>query len=88
MKIGFLLNITLLLCFISAQLLKWLIDGTLVHSLAQLLNTETTLFYREWVGKDGAPINQLNLDSKVAREKFEKEKKAKQKDGKTEDKQF
>ena len=48
MKIGFLLNITLLLCFVSAQLLKWLIDGTLVHSLAQLLNTETTFFFKEW----------------------------------------
>ena len=57
-----------------------------MHSLAQLLNTETTLFYREWVGKDGQPINQINLDSKAGREKFEKEKKQKQKDSGAEEK--
>ena len=38
MKIGFLLNIVLLLCFICSQALIWLLDGTLVHALTQLLD--------------------------------------------------
>jgi len=38
MKIGFLLNLTFLLCFIVTQLLIWLLDGTLIHTVAQLLN--------------------------------------------------
>ena len=44
MKIGFLLNIVLLLCFICSQVLIWLLDGTLVHSLAQLLDKQSTVF--------------------------------------------
>jgi len=46
MKIGFLLNIVLLLCFICSQVLIWLLDGTLVHSLAQLLDKQSTVFRR------------------------------------------
>ena len=38
MKIGFLLNLTFLLCFLVTQLLMWLLDGTLIHSLVELLN--------------------------------------------------
>lgn len=38
MKIGFLLNLTFLLCFIVTQVLIWLLDGTLVHTIAELLN--------------------------------------------------
>ena len=38
MKIGFLLNLTFLLCFIVTQMLIWLLDGTLVHTFAELLN--------------------------------------------------
>ena len=38
MKIGFLLNLTFLLCFLVTQLLMWLLDGTLVHTIAELLN--------------------------------------------------
>lgn len=38
MKIGFLLNLTFLLCFLVTQLLVWLLDGTLVRTLAELLN--------------------------------------------------
>ena len=44
MKIGFLLNITLLLCFVCSQLLIWLIDGTLVRSMAELLNMQSDVF--------------------------------------------
>lgn len=43
MKVGFLVNIMLLLCFVCSQLLIWLIDGTLVMSLAELLNMETAV---------------------------------------------
>ena len=46
MKIGFLLNIVLLLCFICSQVLIWLLDGTLVQGLAQLLDKQTTVFRR------------------------------------------
>jgi hypothetical protein len=38
MKIGFLLNVTFLLCFIVTQLLIWLLDGTLIRTMAELLN--------------------------------------------------
>lgn len=38
MKIGFLLNLTLLLCFLVTQLLIWLLDGTLIQTVAELLN--------------------------------------------------
>lgn len=38
MKIGFLLNVTFLLCFLVTQLLMWLLDGTLVNTFAELLN--------------------------------------------------
>ena len=38
MKIGFLLNLTFLLCFIMTQLLIWLLDGTLVGTFAEFLN--------------------------------------------------
>ena len=46
MKIGFLLNIVLLLCFICSQVLIWLLDGTLVQGLAQLLDKQSTVFRR------------------------------------------
>ena len=46
MKIGFLLNIVLLLCFICSQVLIWLLDGTLVNSLVQLLDKQSTVFRR------------------------------------------
>ena len=44
MKIGFLLNIVLLLCFICSQALIWLLDGTLVNGLVQLLDRQSTVF--------------------------------------------
>ena len=44
MKIGFLLNIVLLLCFACSQVLIWLLEGTLVQSLAQLLDKPSTVF--------------------------------------------
>ena len=44
MKIGFLLNIVLLLCFICSQVLIWVLDGTLVNSLVQLLDKQSTVF--------------------------------------------
>ena len=44
MKIGFLLNIVLLLCFICSQALIWLLDGTLVTALVQLLDHQSTVF--------------------------------------------
>lgn len=44
MKIGFLLNVTFLLCFVVTQLLVWLIDGTLVKTFAELLNMKPFLF--------------------------------------------
>lgn len=42
MKIGFLLNLTFLLCFIITQLLIWLLDGTLIQTVAELLNIRPT----------------------------------------------
>ena len=50
MKIGFLVNLTLLLCFVCSQLLLWLIDGTLVRCLAQLLNSQTQVLQEAAVG--------------------------------------
>ena len=47
MKVGFLVNIMLLLCFVCSQLLIWLIDGTLVNTLSELLNMQTTVFQRD-----------------------------------------
>ena len=44
MKIGFLLNLTFLLCFIVTQLLIWLLDGTLVHTFAELLDIKPLFF--------------------------------------------
>ncbi|CDW74034.1 UNKNOWN [Stylonychia lemnae] len=44
MKIGFLLNLTFLLCFIVTQLLIWLLDGTLVRTFAELLNMKPFIF--------------------------------------------
>lgn len=38
MKIGFLLNLTFLLCFMVTQLLMWLLDGTLMQAMAELFN--------------------------------------------------
>lgn len=38
MKIGFLLNLTFLICFIVTHLLIWLLDGTLLRTFAELLN--------------------------------------------------
>ncbi len=40
MKIGFLLNVTFLLCFLVTQMLIWLLDGTLLHTIAGLLNMQ------------------------------------------------
>eukprot|EP00347_Sterkiella_histriomuscorum_P016600 403352566 len=47
MKIGFLLNLTFLLCFIVTQLLIWLLDGTLVRTFAELLNMKPFIFDKE-----------------------------------------
>ena len=47
MKFGFLLNIMLLLCFVCSQLLIWLIDGTLVMTLAELLNMQSSVFTQQ-----------------------------------------
>ena len=47
MKIGFLLNITLLLCFVCSYLLLWLIDGTLVRNLAQLFDINSTVLQHD-----------------------------------------
>ena len=44
MKIGFLLNLTFLLCFIFTQILIWLLDGTLVRTFAELLNMKPYIF--------------------------------------------
>lgn len=44
MKIGFLLNLTFLLCFIVTQVLIWLLDGTLIKTFAELLNMKPFLF--------------------------------------------
>ena len=52
MKIGFLLNIVLLLCFICSQVLIWLLDGTLVNSLVQLLDKQSTVFRRAGASTD------------------------------------
>jgi len=41
MKIGFLLNLTFLLCFMVTQLLMWILDGTLMHAMAELFNFRT-----------------------------------------------
>ena len=46
MKIGFLLNIMLLLCFAFSQVIIWLLEGTLVQSMAQLLDKPTTVLRR------------------------------------------
>jgi hypothetical protein len=51
MKVGFLVNIMLLLCFICSQLLIWLIDGTLVNTLAQLLNVQASVFSRDSIAQ-------------------------------------
>jgi len=47
MKIGFLLNITFLAGFLIAHILIWLLDGTLVKTLAQLLNMKPFTFDKE-----------------------------------------
>ena len=44
MKVGFVVNIMLLLCFVCSQLLIWLIDATLVMTLAELLNMQSNVF--------------------------------------------
>lgn len=44
MKVGFLLNLTFLLCFLVTQLLIWLLDGTLVRTFAELLNMKPFIF--------------------------------------------
>ncbi len=44
MKVGFVVNIMLLLCFVCSQLLIWLVDGTLVMTLAELLNMQSNVF--------------------------------------------
>ena len=63
MKIGFLVNLTLLLCFLFSQLLLWVLDGTLVRSLAQLLNSQPQLFQEAEVGAKLGPSK-----TKAARE--------------------
>ena len=55
MKIGFLLNITLLLCYVCSQVLIWLLDGTLVNSFVQLLDKQSTVF-RKATATAGSPI--------------------------------
>lgn len=46
MKVGFLINIMLLLFFFCTQFLIWLVDGTLVMTLLDLLDMESTVFTR------------------------------------------
>ncbi len=47
MKIGFLLNISFLVGFIMSHIMVWLLDGTLVKTLAQLLNIKPYSFDKE-----------------------------------------
>ena len=37
-KLGFLMNLTFLLCIIITQLLIWVVDGTFLKTLLNLLN--------------------------------------------------
>ena len=37
-KLGFLMNLTFLLCIIITQLLIWVLDGTLLRAIINLLN--------------------------------------------------
>ena len=37
-KLGFLMNLTFLLCIIITQLLIWVLDGTLLKAIINLLN--------------------------------------------------
>ena len=37
-KLGFIMNLTFLLCIVITQLLIWLLDGTLFRVFVQLLN--------------------------------------------------
>ena len=46
MKIGFLLNMTFLLCFVLTQLLIWVLDGTIVRTFAELINMRPYVFDR------------------------------------------
>ena len=46
MKIGFLLNITLLLSFVCSQLMIWLLDGTLIKGLSQILYRPSYMMYQ------------------------------------------
>ena len=46
MKIGFLLNITLLLSFVCSQLMIWLLDGTLIQSITQMLYRPSYMMYK------------------------------------------
>ena len=63
MKIGFLLNIVLLLCFICSQSLIWLLDGTLFHSLAELLDKQSTVIRRG--PASAATVNSHNSQPRV-----------------------
>ena len=54
MKIGFLLNLTLLLCFVVTQLLIWLLDGTLVQTLAELLNMKAFVMDKSYLANLGS----------------------------------
>ena len=47
MKIGFLLNLTLLLCLLITQVLIWLVDGTLMDVFAQLLQIRPFVIEQE-----------------------------------------
>ena len=37
-KLGFLMNLTFLLCIVVTQLLIWVVDGTLLKTIINLLN--------------------------------------------------
>ena len=64
MKIGFLLNITLLLCFVCSYILLWLIDGTLVRNLVLLFDGNSSLLDPEHYQRD-----QSNPDKKGSKPK-------------------
>lgn len=41
MKVGFIVNLVLLMCFMSSQILIWLVDGTLVLTLNSVLSVRS-----------------------------------------------
>ena len=64
MKIGFLLNITLLLCFVCSYLLLWLIDGTLVRNLVLLFDGNSSFLDPEQYSSGGKPSQKTNKKQK------------------------